>query len=166
MGLRIFFWNDPIFHSDIWTLLNKILEELETISLLTACLSGMKNKKHRVLVIFLKPSRLQGCWRPSVSSALNTLLSSFCFPSQRCLTWLTSHLKLSLGSPPFTALATPLQFPWLVPPLWLDLFMLKYLRAQVWAVFSFLIYLISGGAHPSLQSQVLCIRWWFPIFCL
>lgn len=46
MGLRICLWNGPIFHSDIWTLLNEILEKLETVSLLTAYLSGVRNKKH------------------------------------------------------------------------------------------------------------------------
>lgn len=79
--------------------------------------------------------------------------------------WPTSHLKRCLGSPPFYSTGHSSSFPWLVPSLWLDLFMLKYLR-EVWAVFSFLIYLISGWAHPSPQSQVLCIWWWFPIFCL
>lgn len=121
-----------------------------------------KVRSTRVLIIFLKPSRFQCFWRPTVFSA--------CLPFIFHLSdvwhgWPTSHLKRCLGSPPFTALDIPLQFPWLVPSLWLDLFMLKYLR-EVWAVFSFLIYLISGWAHPSPQSQGLCIRWWFPISCL
>lgn len=116
MGLRICFEMVQFFIQTFGALLNEILEKLETVSLFD-CLQWVRNKKHPSAGCFSQAQQVAGFLEThSLLCPPTSFLSSFYFPSQRRLTWLTSHLKHLWGVPFYGTRPLPLLFPWRLAP--------------------------------------------------